>query len=328
MGNIKIGVMGAGHLGRIHLKLLKTIADFELIGFYDPDPAACARAQEELGVQPLDSYEQLLEAADAVDLVTPTTTHYELARTAIRRFKHIFIEKPITHTLDEARLLVDLVQEAGVVGQVGHVERFNPAFLSLKQLQGLELRPMFIEGHRLALWNPRGTDVSVVLDLMIHDIDIVLHLVKSTIKRIAASGVAVVSDTPDIANARLEFHNGAVVNLTASRISVKNMRRLRIFQKNAYLTIDFLDKQSEIYRIYDGPPAEGQMGFPIEMGEKTKTLVVDHPKVEPVNSIQMELEQFAHAIRTKGQPPVSVYEAYTALQIANQIAEKIQNAEG
>ena len=233
---LKAGVLGAGHLGKIHLRLLNQSNKFELVGFYDADPENAKRVVEEFGYTYFDSIDGLIEAVDVVDIVTPTLSHYDCAKQAIKKGKHIFIEKPITNTVEEAETIRTLVAEHGVKGQVGHVERFNPAFIGVKeQIKN----PMFIECHRLAEFNPRGTDVPVVLDLMIHDIDIILSVVQSPVKHISASGVSVVSETPDIANARIEFKNGCVANLTASRISLKNMRKTRFFQKDAYISVTF-----------------------------------------------------------------------------------------
>jgi predicted dehydrogenase len=243
---IRIGVLGAGHLGKIHIKLLKEIPQFDLIGFFDPDDENAAKVIAEFGINRYDSVDSLLEEVDAVDIVTPTITHYSCAAKALKKSKHIFIEKPITNTIKEAKALIDLAREANVKVQVGHVERFNPAFTAALPYCS---NPMFIETHRLAQFNPRGTDVSVVLDLMIHDLDIILSVVNANVKKISASGVAVVSDTPDIANARLEFDNGCVANLTASRISMKNMRKTRFFQKDAYISVDFLEKEANIVRL-------------------------------------------------------------------------------
>ena len=243
---IKIGVLGAGHLGKIHIRLLKEIDKYELVGFYDADPEAAKEVEKEFGVKAFSSIESLIELVDAVDIVTPTITHYDCASKAIKNSKHIFIEKPVTNTIEEAKSLKGLSKEANVHVQVGHVERFNPAFIAARDYCS---NPMFIETHRLAQFNPRGTDVSVVLDLMIHDIDIILSVVKSNIKRISASGVAVVSESPDIANARIEFDNGCVANLTSSRISMKNMRKSRFFQKDAYISVDFLDKKVDVIRL-------------------------------------------------------------------------------
>ncbi|MCE3007514.1 MAG: Gfo/Idh/MocA family oxidoreductase [Bacteroidetes bacterium] len=319
MSKIKIGVIGAGHLGKIHLRILKDLPEYELLGFYDQSAQQAAAVAAELGLKAWSSLEELVQAADALDVVTPTLSHFDIGNYVIRQSKDIFIEKPIANTVEEARRLVALAKEAGVVAQVGHVERFNPCMLAMKDQP---MNPMFIEGHRLAQWNPRGTDVSVVLDLMIHDIDIVLHLVQSTVKRISASGVAVITDTPDIANARIEFHNGAVANLTASRISVKNMRKMRMFQQHAYVSLDFLERKTEIYQIGD-QPAQSGIPFAFEVKGATRYLQVSHPPVPEANAIQEELKHFAVAIHTRQQPPVSFHDGYRALDVAHQILEKI-----
>ena len=238
---IKIGIFGAGHLGKIHIKLLKEIKEFSIIGFHDTDKTKISEIEKEFSIKHFDDQEQLINEVDAIDIVTPTISHYNCAANALKNSKHIFIEKPITNTLEESESLIKISEETNVIIQVGHVERFNPAFIAAQPYFN---NPMFIETHRLAQFNPRGTDVPVVLDLMIHDLDIVLSTIKSNIKKINASGVSVVSDSPDIANARIEFDNGCVANLTASRISMKNMRKSRFFQKDAYISIDFLSKET------------------------------------------------------------------------------------
>lgn len=321
---VRIGVIGAGHLGKIHLKLLKGIPEFELVGFYDTNREVATKVSEEMGVKAFPIMEQLMDEVDAVDIVTPTVSHFECAATAIRKGKHIFVEKPITTTLEEARQLMMLVEEAGVRGQVGHVERFNPALLSL---QGRTLKPMFIEAHRLAQFNPRGTDVSVVLDLMIHDIDIALSLVKSGVKRISASGVAVVSQSPDIANARIEFDNGCVANLTASRISVKQMRKMRLFQRDAYISMDFLKKQSQIITLEPTDDPMDPLSVPVasDSGSGYKRINFEEPNPQEVNAIGMELELFAKSIMQEIDPPVTVLDGYNALQVAYQVLEKIEH---
>lgn len=320
---LKIGVLGAGHLGNIHIKLLHQMDAFDLVGFYDPDASRASQVAEEYGIQAFPYIESLIEAVDAVDIVTPTLSHFDCAVTAIRHGKHIFIEKPLTNTLDEARQLLNLVEEAGIKGQVGHVERFNPAFLSLR---GRQLAPMFIETHRLAQFNPRGTDVSVVLDLMIHDIDIVLSMVKANVKKVSASGVAVVSSTPDIANARIEFDNGCVANLTASRISMKNMRKTRLFQRDAYISIDFLDKQSQIITLEPNAAADDPLAIPVQQEGTTgyKKINFEEPAAEPVNAIQMELETFADSIRNDTPTYVTIEDGYRALEVAYQVLERIE----
>ena len=263
---LKIGVIGAGHLGKIHLRILQSANFVELIGFFDQSEEVRNKVKEEMDIIPFASVESLIEACDIIDIVTPTITHFDCAAAAVRSFKHVFIEKPITNTLEEAKALISLSEEANVQVQIGHVERFNPAFMaSVKHLQN----PMFIETHRLAQFNPRGTDVSVVLDLMIHDLDIVLRVVDSEIKSISASGVSVLSDTPDIANARIEFDNGCVANLTASRISMKNMRKSRFFQQDAYVSVDFLEKKNEVIQMHD-VTKEDPFAVTIDLGEKGK----------------------------------------------------------
>jgi predicted dehydrogenase len=322
---LKIAVLGVGHLGRIHLKCIQLAADsYELIGFYDPDDQAAVRAEQETGARRWTDLDALLEAAEVIDIVTPTTTHFELARQAALKGKHLFIEKPLTHTLEEAGTLVQLCREQGIKVQVGHVERFNPALLAL---DGTPLNPMFIEAHRLSVFNARGTDVSVILDLMIHDLDIILSLVHSPVKHVRASGVAVVSHTADICNARIEFENGCVANLTASRISLKQLRKLRLFQPDAYISLDFLDKQAQLVRLLDEPPADmpADSLMQLDTPRGKKYIQMAMPDIEPVNAIKMELETFAQAIENDRRPLVSIEDGYRALQLAYQIMEDIES---
>ncbi len=322
---LKIGVLGTGHLGKIHLKCIQLAPEsYELVGFYDPNDKAAQQAMETHGIPRFEKLEDLFAAVDVVDIVTPTTTHYDVAKQAIEAGKHIFIEKPLTRTIAEAMELVELTKKHGVKVQVGHVERFNPALLALEDMA---LDPMFIEAHRLAVFNPRGTDVSVILDLMIHDLDIVLSMVKSPVKFISASGVAVASDTPDIANARIEFENGCVANLTASRISLKQMRKVRLFQRDAYISLDFLDKQAQIVRLFDEnapnlPPDAGMMELETNRGKKLIHAYM--PEIEPVNSIKMELETFAQSIMENKTPRVPIEDGYAALKVAHDIIEEIE----
>ncbi|HEV7230658.1 MAG TPA: Gfo/Idh/MocA family oxidoreductase [Bacteroidia bacterium] len=319
---LKIGVLGAGHLGKIHLKLLKDIAGFEVIGFFDTSSEVSQAVESELNIKAFRSYDELMEHADAIDVVTPTLHHYESASRAIKRSKHVFIEKPLTNTLEEAKSLLSLSKEADVKVQVGHVERYNPAFIAARPYCA---QPMFIESHRLAQFNQRGTDVSVVLDLMIHDIDIVLSLVRSSIKRISASGVAVVSDTPDIANARIEFDNGCVANLTSSRISMKNMRKTRFFQRDAYISVDFLEKQVNITRLRNEEKPDDPFAITLDLGEdkKKKQLYFESPVVAPLNAIKRELEDFYSAIVNDTEPPVNIDDGYKAMDVAFKIIEKM-----
>ena len=322
---LKIGVLGAGHLGKIHIKCIRELPEYDLVGFYDPDPEKVKETINEFELENYSSVESLIEAVDAVDIVTPTISHYDCASLALKQSKHTFIEKPITNTIDEAKELMSLAREANVKVQVGHVERFNPAF---KAAMPYCNQPMFIETHRLAQFNPRGTDVSVVLDLMIHDIDIVLSLVNSTVKRISASGVAVISETPDIANARIEFANGCVANLTASRISMKNMRKTRIFQRDAYISVDFLDKKAEIIKISEvnGEPDPLAVTIDPKNGKPEKQLYFETPQVEESNAIQDELRSFAKAIKSNTDPAVTIEDGYNALDIAYQTLDKLSLA--
>jgi len=320
---LKIGVFGAGHLGKIHIKCIREISDWELVGFYDPDKEIKHQVSDEFDIKAFDNAEELIENADVVDIVTPTISHFECASAALKKSKHVFIEKPIVTTLDEAKELIDIASEAGVKVQVGHVERFNPAFLAASPYIS---NPMFIETHRLAQFNPRGTDVPVILDLMIHDIDIVMSVVKSGIKKISASGVAVVSDTPDIANARIEFDNGCAANLTASRLSLKNMRKSRFFQKNAYIAVDFLKKETEIIRLKD---AETNNDDPFAMildlgnGKAPKQIFFEKPEIIQLNAIKTELQSFYNSIIKNIEPSVTIVDGYNALDVAYRIMDKL-----
>ena len=293
----------------------------ELVGFFDPGETNAAEVTEKYQLTRFDDVEKLMDACDIVDIVAPTTSHFDLCKAAITKGKHVFVEKPLANTMEEARELVKLAKEANIRFQVGHVERFNPAFLAL---DGYIINPMFIEVHRLAQFNPRGTDVSVILDLMIHDIDIILSLVKSNVKFISANGVAVMSDTPDIANVRIEFDNGCVANLTSSRISMKKMRKMRLFQKDAYIGIDFLAKKTEIIKL-NSPDDKNVFTFDIETNNGKKTIAIANPLIEDGNAIKMELEAFAAAIRNNSNTVVTVLDGYRAMEVAHQILEKIGN---
>ncbi len=320
---LKIGVLGAGHLGKIHIKCIQLATEaYELVGFYDPDPKTASKVAEEFKIPAFDSAKALMDVVDVVDIVTPTTVHFAMATEAIRRGKHLFIEKPLTHTVAEAEELIAMSKEKGVKVQVGHVERFNPALLALEDIQ---LNPMFVEAHRLAAFNPRGTDVSVILDLMIHDLDIILSMVNSEVAAVHASGVAVVSQSPDIVNARIEFKNGCVANLTASRISLKQMRKVRLFQKDAYISLDFLEKNAQVIRLYDEGIAPNQEDLlKLETTNGNKYIHIDMPQIEPINSIKMELETFASSIENGQRPRVSIEDGYQALKLAHQIAEEVE----
>jgi predicted dehydrogenase len=317
---LKVGLIGAGYLGKIHLTNWKEIEQVDLVGFFDPNPETAAAISQELSIPAFESGEQLIDACDAIDITAPTDHHLAWCEKAIRKGKHVFVEKPLAASLDEARKIVALTRESGVKLQVGHVERFNPAYLAIKDLS---LQPLFIEVHRLAQFNPRGTEVSVILDLMIHDIDIILSIVKSDIKQISASGVAVLTDTPDIANVRIEFHNGCVANLTSSRISMKKMRKIRLFQKDAYIGIDFLDKKTEVIKLKGELEEENAFTFDIETHAGVKTISISSPEIPAVNAIQSELVSFRDAILHNTRTLVTETDGMLAMDVAHQILEKI-----
>jgi predicted dehydrogenase len=316
---LKAGVLGAGHLGKIHLRLLQQSEKYELIGFFDPFTENAQKVADEFGYKLFDSIEELIAAVEVIDIVTPTLSHFECAKMAIEKGRHIFIEKPITKTVLEAEAIKTLASQFHVQGQVGHVERFNPAFIAVKDKIDT---PMFIETHRLAEFNPRGTDVPVVLDLMIHDIDIILSVIDSKVKSVHASGISVISETPDIANARIEFENGCVANLTASRISMKNMRKTRFFQKDAYISVDFLEKKSEIVRMKDVPSKPDEFAMILQNAEGIKKQIYfDNPEIENNNAILDELESFADAINNGSVPIVSLSQGADALRVAQMIID-------
>jgi predicted dehydrogenase len=320
---LKIGVLGAGHLGKIHIRLILEMSNlYELVGFFDPDDNNAQQVQEKFSIKRFDSLNELLQVVDVVDIVTPTITHFELAQMALNQCKHVFIEKPLTETLTEAAVLVELAKKNKRCVQVGHVERFNPAFLVAQPYFD---QPMFIETHRLAQFNPRGCDVPVVLDLMIHDLDIILSVVHSPVKNVHASGVAVVSDTHDIANARIEFENGCVANLTTSRLSMKNMRKSRFFQKNAYISVDFLTKEIEVITMEDvhGEPDPFDMVIDIGTGKPQKKIMFEKPEIAELNAIKAELSAFHQAVTKNERAVVSIEDGYKALELAYRILEKL-----
>lgn len=319
---LKIGVFGVGHLGKFHLNNWQQIEGVKLIGFYDPFDETAEEVAEKYNLKRFTDANKLIDACDAADIVAPTNHHFHLCEKAIRKGKHVFVEKPLANTIEEGRLLVNMAKEAGIKMQVGHVERFNPAYLAVKDMK---LNPMFIEVHRLAQFNPRGTEVSVILDLMIHDIDIILSMVQSDVKNIFASGVAVMTETPDIANVRIEFNNGCVANLTSSRISMKKMRKLRMFQKDSYIGIDFLEKKTEIIKLKQ-PEDINVFAFDIETPNGTKTIAVANPEVKDANAIKMELEAFVDSIINNKPTVVSEIDGFLAMEVAHQILEKISHA--
>jgi predicted dehydrogenase len=318
---LRIGVFGVGHLGKFHLNNWKEIPGVELVGFYDPDDDTAKQVSEKYQLARFLDMDALVDACDAIDVVSPTPSHFACCENAIKKGKHVFVEKPLANTMEEARQLVKLAEESGIKFQVGHVERFNPAFLATRNLT---LNPMFIEVHRLAQFNPRGTEVSVILDLMIHDIDIILSIVKSDVKSISASGVGVMTETPDIANVRIEFHNGCVANLTSSRISMKKMRKIRLFQKDSYIGIDFLNKKTEIIKLKE-PQDSNVFAFDIETPTGKKTIAMANPVIPEVNAIREELLAFKNAIINNTKTVVSEIDGLMAMDVAHQILEKIGN---
>jgi len=318
---LRIGVFGTGHLGKFHLNNWKEIPGTELIGFFDPNDATAEAISEQYQLRRFLNEDDLIDACDAIDVVAPTDAHFNICKKAIRKTKHVFVEKPLANTMHEAEELVKLVKESHIKLQVGHVERFNPAFLAVKDF---DLNPMFIEVHRLAQFNPRGTEVSVILDLMIHDIDIILSIVKSDVKSVSSSGVAVLTDTPDIANVRIEFNNGCVANLTSSRISMKKMRKMRLFQKDAYIGIDFLNKTAEIIKLKKDEDIN-TFNFELETPRGTRTIAISNPQVPEVNAIKKELEEFVKSIQYGTPTIVSEIDGYRAMEVAHQILQKISN---
>ena len=321
---LKIGVLGAGYLGKIHISQLKEISSIQLTGFYDPDKSLTEEVAMEYTIKPYHTEDELINSCEAVDIVANTTEHFRLAKKCIEKGKHIFIEKPVTETVEQAKELLFLAEKHHVKVQVGHVERFNPAFQAAIPFN---LKPLFIESHRLSEFNPRGTDVSVVLDLMIHDIDVVMHIVKSPIKHISASGVTIVSGNPDIANARIEFENGCVANLTASRISLKKERKMRIFQHGAYILIDFLNKVTERFSLADSSGDLNTLSFVIDTGSDRKIVKMDKPAIPTTNAIKYELEAFVSAITGNTSPIVTLQDGHDSLAIAFQIIDQIKTRE-
>lgn len=326
MSKIKVGVVGTGYLGKLHTKLIRDIENAELVGIYDKDISAAELVAAEFKTKAFPELEKLLNEIEAVVIVAATKAHYEVAKKALLNGLHVFVEKPITSEIWEAEEIVKLADEKNLKLQVGHIERFNGALVSLEKYN---LDPMFIQTDRLAQFNPRGTDVAVVLDLMIHDIDIILSLVKSDVKHISASGINVVSDSLDIANARIEFENGAVANVTASRISQKKMRKMRIFQRDAYIALDFNSGVSEIYRLVDPNDKSledfisfGDMGI----GKNKKTVVYEQPEQKEINALKYEQQLFIDAILNDETPIVSGKDGLRALKVAEMIINKIEES--
>lgn len=324
MDPLRIGVIGVGHLGTLHTKMYSQISTALLVGVYDTDLDKAQKVAKEYKIKAYAQLDDLLANVEAVSIATVTQSHYDVAMHAIKRGIHLLIEKPITATLEHGRALIERAETNKLKLQVGHIERFNPAILALEPYN---LKPLFIESHRLAQFNPRGSDVAVVLDLMIHDIDLILSLVKSKVTRIDANGVAVISDTPDIANARLQFENGCVANVTASRISQNKMRKMRLFQHDAYISIDFADGKSEVFRLADEhtPLSKAtKMLGKIEEGHHKRVITYEKPKVREVNALKYELERFIESVQNNTEPPVTGQDGVHALEVADEIMQKIK----
>ena len=317
---IKVGVIGAGHLGKIHLNILSN-SDFNLIGFHDTDVENSEKLASENGYIFFKEIDSLINLIDAAVIVSPTTTHFEIAEKCINKGKHIFVEKPLTTNSKEARIINKLAKEGNIIGQVGFVERYNQAFISCKEFID---KPKFIESHRLSDFNPRGTDVSVIMDLMIHDIDIILNINQSKVKKIDASGVSIISSTPDIANARIEFENGCIANLTSSRISLKKMRKTRIFQDNAYISINFLEKDFQVVKIRDKHTNDNENSLVIKnnLGQE-KVIFFENPEINEINSIEAELKDFFNSIKNKSKSKVSLNDGLMALEVAEEIMSQL-----
>lgn len=324
--SLKVGVIGVGHLGKVHTRLWKEVRDAQLVGIYDLDTKEAGKVAREHEVKAFDNLKHILDEVNAVSIVTPTFSHYETARLAIEKGKHVLIEKPITNTTSEAADLIRMAERKGVKIQVGHIERFNPALLSIEEYI---TEPRFFESHRLAQFKPRGTDVAVVLDLMIHDIDVILSLAGSEVVSVDASGVAVVSDEIDIANARIKFANGAVANVTASRISQNPMRKLRIFERDAYLSVDFAARVSEVFRLTGDEEAKKSVSLMFNLGEieradKKLNIIYEKPTVKDINPLKHELELFRDAIIKNTKPIVSGKDGLEALRVAEEILQSIK----
>jgi predicted dehydrogenase len=323
---LKIGVIGVGHLGRWHVEQLKDISEAELVGFYDADRKKSDTIEQEYSIKAYTNYPDLLNEVDAVSIVTPTSSHFTIARDALNARKHIFIEKPITETVEEGEKLVKLARDSQLKLQVGHIERFNPAILALEKLT---INPLFIESHRMSNFNPRGTDVAVVLDLMIHDIDLILTFVNSPVKTIDASGVSIISPKEDIANCRINFENGAVANVTASRISTRKMRKMRFFQPGAYISVDFLEGTSEVYELINPTVTSSPENLSISfgtMGEGKNAREIRYSRYEKkdINPLNYELSRFIHAVIDDTNPPVDGEQGVRALKVAREILENIE----
>jgi len=321
---IRIGLAGAGHLGRFHIECLQRIDEFNLVGFHDSDISRAEEIKNKYSIAYFPSFEKLLDKIDALCIVTPTITHHELALTAIKAGKHLFIEKPLTDNPVTSLELVSRLKEKNLVGRVGHVERYNPAFVAARKI-GIH-QPLFIEAHRLAPFNVRGLDVPVVMDLMIHDIDLILNMVNDEVDHIEANGVGVAGQSADICNARITFKNNAVANLTASRISLKQMRKLRLFQRDQYMAIDFLNHEVQVVKLLHEEPTD-QLSMKMDLPDGARWIAADNPEVTSHNAIEQELREFSLAIRGGSEDGVTFAQAAQAVDVAYRIMDQITKYE-
>jgi predicted dehydrogenase len=323
---VKIGVIGIGHLGSKHVEQLLKVSDAEIVGIYDIDIQRCQLIAKKYELEYFPSYGKLLEESGAVSIVTPTKYHHEHALQALAADKHVFVEKPITQNLEQADELISMSRKKKKIIQVGHIERFNPAIIALDKIK---IDPLFIESHRLASFDVRGTDVAVVMDLMVHDIDLILSFVKSPVQDVDASGVSIVSTNEDIANCRLKFENGCIANVTASRISAKKMRKMRFFQPNAYISIDFLEGITEMYYVQKKGQEIPETGLAfslgkIEMGDEKKDIHYARLAKKDINPLNYELQLFCQSIINDTEPAVTAEDGRRAIKIANMIMNSIQ----
>ena len=317
---VRIGVIGVGHLGQHHVKHYKTLDNVELIGVFDIDRERSSEISKKFDVKVFDNLNSILEKVDALSIVTNTEHHYKIAGKCLKSKKHVFIEKPITAMIEEADKLLSMAEQNKVLIQVGHIERLNPALLALNKY---EIKPKFIEIQRLAPYTSRGTDVPVVLDKMIHDIDILLSLVKVPIKKIQATGLSILTDSIDVAHARMRFEDGTVASVMSSRIARDEVRKIKIFQKDLYATLDLLIGSTEIYEVVNDETSKYKMTIPFDYKGNTKLIGYHKPDLSKGDPLRMELENFILSIQGKQQPIVSGKDGRDALEVAIKIQEMI-----
>ncbi len=310
-GKLRVGVIGVGHLGEYHVQKYQAIPAVDLVGVVDANPARAREIEQRYQVRPYDGHNDILDKVDAVSLAVPTETHFNVARDVLSRGVHLLVEKPITYRLEDAEYLLSLAREKDLILQVGLVERFNPAVV---KMESLLTDPVFIESHRMNAFTIRGIDVDVVLDLMIHDLDIFLHIVPSEVKEIHAVGMSVITDRTDIANVRIIFENGAVANLTASRVSNKTLRKIRVFQQDAYLSVNCAKREISIIRL--DSDAKDAHGYPQLTSKKMK--------FHDSDPLADEIISFVHAVTNGSEPVVTGRDGRRALEVALEIIDQIE----